>query len=241
MRAAVRIQPLRAELPGDGGVLGIAELRLGGVPRGAVILLNGPDSTASETVEAMNGLAEHGYESIAHHVGDRRVTDDQALRDVGVLIAQLGERGWSPEQIGVVGYELGGRIALLAASEYLLGAAISVNPTDIAALVELDSRSRVANLRGLRTAWLGMFGGRDARTASTSVTRLARTVALSPVYTQVVSYPGVADDFYRNSREVAAHAASFDSWQRILEWLNARVVPRPTPLAETWRGRQLVS
>jgi carboxymethylenebutenolidase len=54
----------------------------------------------------------------------------------------------------------------------------------------------------------------------------------------VVTYPGVSRTYYRDSYEAAAHAAAFDTWQRVVEWLNRRVVPRSTPLAEAWRARQ---
>ena len=60
----------------------------------------------------------------------------------------------------------------------------------------------------------------------------------SPVYTQLVTYPGVSGTFYQESAESLAHAASFDAWQRALEWFNLRVVPRPSQLAELWERKK---
>jgi carboxymethylenebutenolidase len=235
----VRVQPDISDLPSGEGALRVAELHLGGVPRGAVILLCSAGALTGDAIEGMNGLAEHGYESIAADLADNPMGDETSLRDVHTLVDRLAGRGWSSEQIGVVGYRFGGRVALLAASEFSLGAAISIDPSGVAStdggLLPLDPG------RGVRTSWLGMFGELDGHTPTASVAALGRSLrALSPVFTQIVSYRGVSGDFYRNSIEPAAHAAAFDSWQRVIEWLNARVVPRPTPLAEAWRTRQLV-
>jgi carboxymethylenebutenolidase len=86
-----------------------------------------------------------------------------------------------------------------------------------------------------------MFGREEPATPAPAVSRLGAALASSSsVFTQLVSYPDVAGRFYRDDRETVAHAAAYDSWQRVVEWLDARVVPRPTPLAEAWLLRQLV-
>jgi carboxymethylenebutenolidase len=224
----------------------VAELHLGGVPRGAGIVLCGPGAGLPDAAELMNGLAEHGYESVAADVGriaadGAPLTDDAMVADVRSLLDRLAGRGWSRDQVGVVGYDLGGRAALLAASAYVLGAAISVNPAGIAQPAGESLPPLADSPSGVRTPWLGLFGALDARTGLAAVRRLGDALrARSPVHTELVVYPGVAGDFYRHSSEVLAHAASFDCWQRIVEWLNLRVVPRPTPLAEAWRRSQLV-
>jgi carboxymethylenebutenolidase len=219
--AVPRIVPSTGEIESPRGALRVAEIRLGGVPRGAAIVLCDAGALDRDAADAMNGLAEHGYESIAADLTRTGpVTDDDALRDVGLVLDHLGERGWSAEQIGLVGYGFGGGIALLAAAEFGLGAAVSVAP--VGAPEPLP----------VRTPWLGIFG--DGGPWSLGETLASR----SPVYTELVSYPGVTGEFYRGSSEAPAHAASFDSWQRTVEWLNLRVVPRLTPLAEAWRMRQ---
>jgi carboxymethylenebutenolidase len=223
-----------------------AELHLGGVPRGAAIILRGQDSGWADAAELMNGLAEHGYESVAADVaraaaGGAPPTDDGLVADVLTLLERLARRGWSPEQVGVVGYDLGGRAALLAASVNVLGAAVSVNPAGVAHPLGDALPPLLGFPRGVVTPWLGLFGALDEWTGPVVASRLGGALeARSPVHTEFVVYPGVAGDFYRHSSEVLAHAASFDCWQRIVEWLNLRVVPRPTPLAEAWRRRQLV-
>jgi len=240
--SAVRIQPKVIDLEAEGRPLRVATLHLGGIPRGAVVLLRSGAATGPDVVETMNGLAERGYESVAADLATDLAPsgapgDDDALRVLEALIELLGRRGWADEQIGLVGYGFGGRIALLAAATTSFGAAVSIDPDGLTDLVARFASGG----RGLCTPWLGMFGREEPATPAPGVSRLGNALASSSsVFTQLVSYPGVAGQFYRDDRETVAHAAAFDSWQRVVEWLDARVVPRPTPLAEAWLLRQLV-
>ncbi|MBB3082376.1 dienelactone hydrolase family protein [Geodermatophilus sabuli] len=231
MATAVRIEPDVTEVPSGGRSLEVATVALGGVPRGAVVLLSGAGGLRHvEVVDAMNELAEHGYESVAADLGPAE-DDDAALEHLRTLLDRLAARGWDLDQIGVVGYGSGGRVALLAAAAMELGAAVSVRPVLPAGL---DARP----VDPVRTAWLGLFGALDERTPPGSLAAFgAALAASSPVFTQVVSYPGVTGEFVHDGLHPLTHAAAYDSWQRTVEWLNARVVPRPTPLARAWHER----
>jgi carboxymethylenebutenolidase len=223
------------------GPLPVAELYLGGIPRGAVVLLVGSGQLPGAD-ETMNVLAEHGYESIAADLsrgGDSAgLTDDGLVEDVLVLLARLGDRRWTYEQIGLLGYGLGARASLLAAADLVLGSAISVDPIGVASSPTESMPPLVDHPRAARTPWLGMVGELDDHAPPRSAIDLDTALrVLSPAYTELVRYPGVTGAFYRDSREPVAHAASFDSLQRVLEWLNAHVAPRLTPLAEAWQLR----
>ncbi len=239
---AVRITPRLSELAGADRRLRVAELALGGVPRGAVALLCRPGDLTTGAVELVNGLAEHGYESVAADLSATDVevlTDDVLRQGVRLLLDRLAKRGWELEQIGLLGYGLGGRAALLAAADHVLGAAVSVDPAGIASPAGPGLPALLRSPHRVVTPWLGMFGQDDPATDASHVRELgAGLVASSPVFTQVVAYPGVSGDFYLDTHGALAHAASYDSWQRVVEWLNARVVPRPTPLARAWQDRR---
>lgn len=231
----LRIEPGTSEVESSRGALRVTEIKLGGVPRGAAVVLCDATGLEHDAPEVLNGLAEHGYESLAADLSSAGsgsagsaglFRDDELLRDVATLLGRLGDRGWSPEQIGLVGYGFGGRIALLAAAEFGLGAAVSVAPTALP-----------ASPAPLRTPWLGLFGDLDQNVPPREVRQLGEALnSSSPVHTEVVGYPGVGEGFHRDSPEAPAHAAAFDSWQRTVEWLNLRAVPRPTPLAGIWRA-----
>ncbi|MEO7944447.1 MAG: dienelactone hydrolase family protein, partial [Marmoricola sp.] len=132
-----------------------------------------------------------------------------------------------------------GRLALLASARFGLGAAVSVSPTAMTAGDEHLSPAICALASEVRTPWLGMLGEDDPAAPATACDELDTALRVdSPVYTQLVRYPGVGDDFYRPSSESLEIAASYDYWQRTIEWLNLRVQPRLTPLAIAWNERQ---
>ncbi|MDX2675077.1 dienelactone hydrolase family protein [Streptomyces sp. NY05-11A] len=223
---------------GSGRSLPVARIELGGVPRGTVIVLCDAGGLERDAAGIMSGLAEHGYESLAVDLSSTEVISDrEVLGDVAVLLGRFGERGWSPEQMGLVGYGVGARAALLAAAEFELGAAVSVAPSGPPGTPADAPPSLSRAARPVRTPWLGLFGQEDPGARPEALDLLREHLRDSPAYTQVVTYPGVARDFYRDARETLAHAATFDAWQRTLEWLELRVVPRPTPLAEEWQKR----
>jgi carboxymethylenebutenolidase len=234
---AIRIQPGTAQVVLGARTVNAHTVWLGGIPRGAVLMLLDAGTTEDDVAEAMNTLAGHGYESVA---ADLSVVDEGSRpAAVDALVGVLAGRGWSNEQIGLVGFGSGGRTALLVAARTTFGGAVSVGPTGVAEL--LGEPERLGAGAGLRTPWLGMFGGDDDSAPRQVLSTLTDTLGPeSPVYTELVRYPGVAAGFYRDSHRPLVHAAAFDSWQRIIEWFDARVVPRPTPLAEIWRSRQLV-
>lgn len=239
MDVAVRIPIRFSEVLSGDRRLPVGELHLGGVPRGAVLLLCERGDLEHAAAEFMNRLAEHGYESLACDLSPAGLDEDVLVHDVRSLLDRLAERGWAHEQVGLLGYGSGGRVALLVAAELVLGAVVSVEPSGVVAPAGSAACPLEATPPSVRTPWLGMFGTSDGATPRTAVERLgAQLRANSPVFTQVVAYDGVSGVIYRDAREGVAHAASFDSWQRVLEWLNVRVVPRPTPLAEAWRRRR---
>jgi carboxymethylenebutenolidase len=244
MDTVVRIRPSLGEMPAAHGPLNIAEIELGGIPRGAVLVLCDRGRLSISAEEIMNGLAEHGYESLAADVfpaEQHDPTDADLLDAVSKLVERLRTRGWESDQIGVVGYGFGARVALQAAAHFTLGVAISVNPAGLGHALAPGLTPLADAVEPVTTPWLGMFGAREHATRPADVRRLGKALwAKSPAYTEVVTYRGVTGDFYRNSVSAPAHAAAFDSWQRVIEWLNGHVAPRPTPLAEAWRLHELV-
>jgi carboxymethylenebutenolidase len=235
MTPAVWITPRRDGLATVLGTVDIAQVDLGGIPRGAVLVMSADGDFEHEAAPILNDLAVHGYESVAADMTATEGTDD-ALMEV------VTELGWQSEQIGVIAYGRGGRLALLACSHFGLGAAVSISPRHLFTSDDQLSPEITELAPTVRTPWLGMLGENDPEVPDTACVELDRALRLdAPAYTQVVRYPGVGRDFYRKSSESLEIAASYDYWQRTVEWLNLRVAPRLTPLAEAWRHRQPAS
>ncbi len=239
MSPAVWITPESDRLETVLGTVAIAQIDLGGVPRGAVLVLSADGDFGSEIAPILNELAVHGYESIASDMAPVQGTDDALIEVVGELVHHIGKRGWQSEQIGVIGYGRGGRLALLASSQLGLGAAVSISPGPVFTSDGRLSPEITQLAATVRTPWLGMYGARDPAMPDAACVEMDRTLRrVAPAYTQIVQYPGVGGNFYRKSSESLEIAASYDYWQRTIEWLNHYVAPRPTPLAEAWRHRQ---
>jgi dienelactone hydrolase len=242
VQSVIRITPNRDRLTHAGGSVEVAQITLGGVPRGAALVLCSPRQGSGEDAHVLNELAMHGYEGIAATVEGTEGLDAQASI-VEHMMERLAQRGWHPGQVGVVGYESPIRLAARVATDGGVGALVSVSPTG---LVEGGTDGLAGDLPALvstvDTPWLIMVGSSDPSAPSGALTSLAGVLdERAAKCTQVVRFPGVAADYYQRSTESLELAASFDYWQRTLEWLNAQVEPRPTPLAQAWRYRQAVS
>lgn len=232
----VRINPEHTTVTVAGSVVQVFSLLLGGVPRGAAAVINGRDGLdEADTYDTMNRLAEQGYESILVRPAEKSATGPlsaelgRALVDH--LLDRLAARGWTSEQIGLLGYGAGARPVLVAGSEQTYGAAVSV-PRAASDLLRPEPVKR------LRTPWLGLVGIGPTADLSPELADYRDAVrALSTEHSSLIPYRGVPHCL-QDSTEVLVHAAAFDSWQRTAEWLNIHVAPRPTPAAEAWRERR---
>jgi carboxymethylenebutenolidase len=206
----------------------VAEIELGPFPRGVVLLLS-PAEDEAATAQVMNRVAQHGYETLAVDL----TTVSDASHWVQLMLKRLVDRGWTQEQIGVVGYRAGADLALRTAAACDLGAAVSVDMPGSAQLPREIERM----LRLSQTPWLGLAAGTQPQTAYADlVSRWRHLDRTAAVHTQFVCYPGVLEGYSIASGNTQAHAAAFDSWQRTVEWLDARVLPRLTPRSEAWRA-----
>lgn len=239
MNGAVRIEPASVSIASAGSPLVVRQVGLGGVPRGMVIVASG--SASHDTVDVQNALAEHGYESVVLPQ-PFRASDSAATRSANViadLLRHVNRRGWAPEQVGLICFGDGAWLGLHAAVAFELGAAVSVSPTPSDGLDARRAATVLASARRLRTPWLGLIAGSARVVAELDATLTAMsTPGVGSTLAHVVSYPGAPQNFFEPTREVVTHAAGFDAWQRSVEWLNLRVVPRPTPLDQRWRSRR---
>jgi carboxymethylenebutenolidase len=228
----LRIRPASGHVIHDGRSIPTADIELGGVPRGAVLILCEPDALTVTADEVGNRFAEHGYEATIADIAEVLTAGDEAIIGaVAALLQHVSRRDWKPEQVGVVAYGPAGRAALLAARALPIGAAVSA-----AAHLEDFGAEDAREVCAASVPWLGMVTLDDRRPGRIDSFRAA-TEDASSAYTEVIAYPHVVGAFYHDSREPVEHAAAFDSWQRTLEWLDLRVVPRPTPLALAWQSR----
>lgn len=226
------IAPRPGSVPAGGRTVPVTEIELGETARGAVVLLAAPGELRTTAAGTMNQLAAHGFASVAAEVAAGTAADpeggERALGVLRELLDRLGGHGWTEGQTGVVGHGAGGRAALLAATAFSVGAAVSVSPDGLAG----------GDLAGLapavRAPWLGLFPETADRTA---IGRLQRGLESAPAHAEALVLPSAGPALYCDPPSPRGHAGYFEAWQRTLEWLCLRVEPRPTPLAELWDQR----
>ena len=94
--------------------------------RGAIILLHGYGSNRSEMVSRAEVLARHGYGVLLYDLrghgesgGEKRAFGWQDLTDVKTALEFLSDcEDIDPNRIGILGFSIGGQIAIRAAAEY---------------------------------------------------------------------------------------------------------------------------
>lgn len=219
-----RIEPALSTVPHAGGVLSVAEIRLGGTPRGTVVVLTDSSVLGYAVVDVLNRLAEHGYCALAAEIGP---PDGLGVTDaVAALLDRVRAAGVPDAQLGVVGYGEGASTALAVAFDTEVGAAVGVAASPGPLPVGVDTRS-------LKSPWLGLYARAGEYGGA-----LRALLDRQAVYSRLVLYPGATPAFHRSDGPAADHAVAFDSWQRTIEWLNLRVEPCLTPFARSWASRE---
>jgi carboxymethylenebutenolidase len=160
-------------------------------------------------------LAYDDFEQVRPHAA--ALTAEGILGDVDAAFDYIAAAGYPREGAGIVGFCMGGSVALMAAVEREIGAAVTFYGGGIAEgrfgfppLAEAASR--------LRAPWLGLFGDRDQAIPVDQVDRLRDAAAGAEVPTEVVQYPDAGHGFNRDGSPSYHQDSSIDAWKRTLDW-----------------------
>jgi carboxymethylenebutenolidase len=184
-------------------------------------------------------LAETGYVALApalfHRVGSPvldygdfnavlpamgSLTAGGIESDLDAALGELKNRGFGEGRTGIVGFCMGGTVAMFAATQWPLGAAVTFYGGGVAqgrfgfpSLLDIASE--------LRTPWLGLYGDLDAGIPVDEVEALRRVAARAPVPAEIVRYPEAGHGFNCDDRPDAFHEPSAtDAWRRTLSWFD---------------------
>jgi len=164
--------------------------------RGGIVVLHDARGVTDSVRGLVRSFAGDGWLAVAPHLYHRdgadevdeehaqeqggRLDRDQVVADTDTAFGWLAEREVKADRMGVVGFDLGGSVALLVAATRTLGAAVTVgNEVPPASLITV-----VSDAAGLTCPWLGIYG-----TDEPEVDRLRTAVSASEVATDVVVYP----------------------------------------------------
>ncbi|HEV7888834.1 MAG TPA: dienelactone hydrolase family protein [Acidimicrobiales bacterium] len=165
-----------------------------------------------------SGDPKLGYEDfslVMPHM--QALTAESVLEDVDEGLNGLAGYGLGPPQIGVVGFCMGGTVALVTDALRDVGAAVSFYGGGVTegrfgfpSLVELAPT--------LRAPWLGLYGDQDQGIPVGQVEELRAAAAKAPVPTEVVRYPEAEHGFHCDVRASYHAVSAQDAWARTLAW-----------------------
>jgi len=220
----------------DDGPMGTFEATPDGEVRGAVVVIQEAFGVTSHICDVAVRLADAGWRAIAPALFHRQGSPVIAYDDVASVMPVMGQLtaeairtdleasfdylGTANEQIGVVGFCMGGTVAFYAGTLRPLGAAVTFygggvdqGRFGVDSLIELAPK--------LQTPWLGCYGDLDAGISVESVERLREAAAKAPVPTEVVRYPDADHGFHCNDRPAVFNpTAAHDAWARTLQWFD---------------------
>lgn len=151
-------------------------------------------------------------EQVRRQVG--RLSADSLRLDVDAALRWLGAQGVSADRIGVVGYELGGTVALVIATQRDLGAAVTIDGVGVVEPVTaaLPAMSQAAS--ELRCPWLGLYS-RNGPVTEDEVRKLQAPVHSAAVATDLVQLCEGTPRFGTGS--------AAEAWSRTLNWFDSHL------------------
>lgn len=112
--------------------------------RGGLVVLHEARGITAGVRTLVSSLADEGWLAIAPHLynedrvhGDdikdqvSKLSGDRLLADTDVAFVWLGQQGVSADRMGVVGFDIGGTVAMVVAASRTIGAAVTVQAPGI--------------------------------------------------------------------------------------------------------------
>ncbi|MBW0089070.1 dienelactone hydrolase family protein [Pseudonocardia sp. KRD-184] len=203
--------------------------------RGGIVVLHEARGVTDTVRGLVSGLAADGWLTVAPHLYHRdgadevdgddgqvqqqvdRLDGEQVMADTDTAFGWLAERDVASDRMGVIGFDLGGSVALLVAAQRTLGAAVTVAGEGIADNPSSGLLPLVDAAPGLTCPWLGIYGENTEGERDPEIEQLRDAAAKSEQATDLVVYPRTG---YRFDSDPDAAA---DAWQRTLNWFDSHL------------------
>ncbi|MGH3439266.1 MAG: dienelactone hydrolase family protein [Sciscionella sp.] len=215
----------------DGRTLRLTVAEPENVVRGGLVVLHEARGVTDGVRFLVGSLADEGWLAVAPHIyrdvdevdheqagaAIRSLSGESVLADTDAACLWLADRGVSADLIGVMGFDLGGSVALVVAASRQVGAAVSVNGGGISTALS-DGLPALVDIAGeLTCPWLGIYGGADTEISSDEVEKLREAVTRSEIATEVVRFSGAEHRFDTDPQ------TSAEAWHRTLNWFDAHL------------------
>ena len=208
----------------DGRRLRLTYAEPDGAVRGGLVVLHEVGAVTDAARLLVASLAVEGWLAVAPDIGSATGGADQGegagaalLAATDTTLAWLVDRGVRGDQMGVVGFDLGGTAALVVAANRKLGAAVSVGGRGIEVPAAPGLPPLIDIVGGLASPWLGLYGDNGDEAGQAEIDKLKELAGRSKVATNVVRDAGASHRFD------ADPDAAAEAWQRTLSWFDAHL------------------
>jgi carboxymethylenebutenolidase len=148
-----------------------------------------------------------------------QLTEAGVMADVDDAIAELGELGIPPANVGVLGFCFGGSVALYTSGARRLGAAVAFYGAGIKSPhFSVPAFTDVA--AGRVTPLLCCYGALDRWIPAADMDTLVREMARSAAPAEMNRYPGAGHGFHCDMRSTYHGDAATAAWAQTLAWLD---------------------
>ena len=211
-------------------------------PKGGVLVVQEAFGLTGHIRRVCEALAHAGYLAVApaffHRSEDQifgydeydkliptimTLTLEGIHADVDAGIAELERNHITRAHMGIVGFCMGGSVALETASRLELGAAVSYYGGGIAQ-GRFGLEAGLVYGAALRTPWMGLYGDLDQGIPVDDVEQLRAVVAGASVPTEVVRYAEADHGFHCDERASFHPASSSDAWARTISFFDTHLV-----------------
>jgi carboxymethylenebutenolidase len=230
-------------LAGADGAVPADEVIPDGGGRWALVVVQEAFGVNDHIIDVCGRFAAAGYRTVAPHLFHRdgvnalpydfdaatphmrRLTDAGIRADLTAALDHLQAQGFAMASIGIVGFCMGGTVALVGGCEFALGAAVSFYGGGLTEgrfgfppLIELAPT--------LKAAWLGLYGDLDKGIPVADVEVLRTAAGKAQVPTSIVRYRDAGHAFHCDARPAMYHEQSAnDAWNKTLDWLGRFLTP----------------
>lgn len=221
----------------DGSELRLTVAEPDGPVRGGIVVLHEARGVTDNVRGLVTGIAGDGWLAVAPHLYHRdgadeldtehsddqvreqveRLDGEEVMADTDTAFGWLADRDVTTDRMGVVGFDIGGSVALLVAAKRTLGAAVTVAGGGISTPLSDRLPTLLDAAAGLTCPWLGIYGEPADGSGDAEIGRLREAAAGANVATDLVTYPGT------DYRFDADPDAADDAWRRMLNWFGSHL------------------